>query len=72
MKPTIIYCLELKVYNDMGMRDSKFVDTGISNCECEAYMNGKQCINGGKCIVAREPDTWKYINKQSFGKKEKK
>ena len=67
MKPKFLVCSELKVYNDMGY-DSKqgFIDTGISTCECKAYQQGRKCKNRGRCIIAKEDETWKQVNSKSF------
>lgn len=67
MKPKFLTCPELKVYNDMGY-DSKqgFIDTGISTCECKAYQQGRKCKNRGRCIIAKEDETWKQVNSKSF------
>lgn len=71
MKPKFIYCQELKVYNDMGWNSDKgeFVDTGISTCECKAYIEGRKCKNRGRCIIARENETWMQVNSKSWGDK---
>lgn len=68
MRITFITCRELKVYNDMGYDKKKgFVDTGISVCECKAYQQGRKCKNRGRCIIAREDETWLQVNSKSFG-----
>lgn len=71
MIPKFIYCTELKVYNDMGWNSDKseFVDTGISACECKAYQQGRKCKNRGRCIIAREDETWMQVNSKSWGDK---
>ena len=71
MKPKFVVCEYLKVYNDIGFEDdpingSMYKETGISNCECKAYMNSEQCPNRGRCIIAREDRTWKQVSKKSF------
>ena len=68
MKITFIHCPELVVYNDMGKKDGQYVNTGISSCECKARLEERQCISKGKCIVARDHETWSFINKDSFKK----
>jgi len=68
MRITFITCRELKVYNDMGYDQKKgFVDTGISTCKCKAYQQGRKCKNRGRCIIAREDETWLQVSSKSFG-----
>jgi len=69
MTPKFICCPELKVYNDMGWNSDKgeFVHTGISTCECLAYQQGRKCRNRGRCIIAREDETWMQVNSKSWG-----
>jgi hypothetical protein len=71
MRITFITCRELKVYNDMGYDEKRggFVDTGISTCECKAYQQGRKCKNKGRCIIARENETWLQVSSKSFGDK---
>ncbi len=72
MKPIFITCPYLKVYNDVGFNHNKDVpgrykETGISNCECKLYMHEKgKCPNRGRCVIAREKDTWKQVSKKSW------
>jgi hypothetical protein len=67
MKPKFIICQHLKVYKDMGYRQGEgFVDTGISLAECNAYKDGIPCPNRGRCILAREDDTWNQVSKKSW------
>ena len=71
MKPQFVVCSQLKVYNDMGWDYKKetFTHTGISLCECQAYINKKKCKERGRCIIARENATWKQVSSKSFGEK---
>ena len=73
VKPKFVVCQYIKIYNDLGFKEGGgFKETGISVCECKAYMNEKDtCPNNGRCIIAKDPDTWKQITKKSFNKGEK-
>ena len=68
MIPKFETCQYLKVYNDMGYNNDKkeFVDTGISLCECKAYKQGIKCKRRGRCIIARENETWLQVNSKSW------
>jgi hypothetical protein len=73
MKPSFEYCHELIVYRDMafaGDGSGRFVDTGISGCECKAYQQGRKCKRRGRCIIARESDTWLQVNSKTFVREE--
>jgi hypothetical protein len=70
MKPKFVICQELKVYNDFGFKNGstrEFTEQSISLCECKAYEQGRKCKNRGRCIIAREDETWMQVNSKSFG-----
>ena len=68
MNPKFVYCQYLQVYNDMSFNSKmEYVHTGISTCECKAYQQGIKCKLKGRCIIAREDETWKQVNSKSWG-----
>ena len=68
-EPYFIYCSHLVVYRDVGFNKDRtfgYSKPIISKCECELYQKQKSCPIGGRCIIARENDTWKMVNKKSW------
>lgn len=67
--PYFIYCEHLIVYRDVGYKDGtmEFTQPKISNCECKRYQFNKSCTNKGRCIIARENNTWKMVSSKSWG-----
>ena len=69
-KPYFLVCEYLKVYNDFGYSDKPgelYTKSKINVCECLLFEKDKSCKNRGKCIIAKDADTWKQISKKSFG-----
>lgn len=61
------HCPDLIVRTDWsysGNPDHK----GIAGCECKALKEGRPCPRSGRCIEAREDDTWTRVSRKSFGK----
>ena len=68
-KPIFLVCPKLKVYNDFGFDNgnkNKYSESKINNCECLEYNYGIPCKTKGRCIIAKEDNTWKQINSKSW------
>jgi hypothetical protein len=67
MTPKFVCCQYLKVYNDMAFNSKReYVHTGISGCECMAYQQEIKCKLRGRCIIAREDETWEQVSSKSW------
>ena len=68
MTPSFLICPELKVYNDFGINSvtREYTEQSVSLCECKAYKEGRKCSNRGRCIIAKESETWKQVSSRSF------
>jgi hypothetical protein len=69
--PKFIWCSELKVYNDMAFKNGtrEYTEAFISCCECKAYMENRPCTNRGRCIIARDSETWEQVSKKTWQNK---
>ena len=69
-RPYFLVCEHLKVYNDFGYSDKPgelYSESKINVCKCFLFEEDKFCKNRGRCILAKDEDTWKQISRESFG-----
>lgn len=64
-RPYFLICSELITYNDFAP-SMKHDHKTISVAECKAFREGRPCKIRGKCILAREEDTWKIVSSKSW------
>ena len=64
IKPIFDFCQELIVRTDIGSNMMQGDHKIITMCECKLAMAGGACKRGGKCIVARNPETYKLLTKK--------
>lgn len=61
MDPTFLWCNELIVRTDFGHHSNEDYKT-ISLCECKRLMKNLPCNGRGRCIVAKDSNTWLQLN----------
>jgi len=69
-KPYFLLCNELITYNDYNPNNNKPYKQ-IAKMECKAFNEQRPCNNRGKCILAREADTWKVVSSKSWSESNK-
>ena len=69
MTPYFIVCPHLIVYKDFAYSQESnkmYTDSQIATCECKRQLQGLPCTNRGRCIIAKEEDTWKNVSSKSW------
>lgn len=69
MTPYFLVCPDLVVHNDFGFSDKPdrlYSEKQISVCECKREQKGLSCKNRGRCIIAKEHQTWKNVSSKSW------
>ena len=68
--PYFVHCEHLIVRTDLS-HNSPEDYKHIALIECKAYKDKLRCPTNGKCVVARDSDTWNMIKRNDFLEKKK-